>query len=67
MGSYRNNAEKHLSRLRSELAYAHVDEIISIGLHEYLDCLQTGLNAVGEGIFSSFFALEATMQFQNQQ
>jgi uncharacterized alpha-E superfamily protein len=67
MGSYRNNAEKTLSRLRSSLAYANVDEIIDDGLHEYLDGLQTGLNQVGEGIFESFFALDAPAQHQMQQ
>jgi uncharacterized alpha-E superfamily protein len=67
MGSYRNKAEKHLSRLRSSLAYTNVEEIIATGLHEYLDGLQTGLNSVGEGIFESFFALDAPVQHQSQQ
>ncbi len=67
MGSYRNEAEKLLSRIRSGLAYTHVGEIMSGGLHEYLDHLQTGLNQVGEAIFQSFFALDATGQMQTQQ
>jgi uncharacterized alpha-E superfamily protein len=67
MGSYRNKAEKLLSRLRSSLAYTNVEEIIAKGLHEYLDDLQTGLNSVGEGIFESFFALHAPVQHQSQQ
>jgi uncharacterized alpha-E superfamily protein len=58
-GSYRHPAERRLSRLRSGLAYSTVEEIIGRGLHEYLDELQTGLNHVGDGIFSSFFALGA--------
>lgn len=59
LGSFRNSAEKRLSRLRSSLAYSTVEDIIARGLHEYLDELQTGLNGVGEGIFQSFFALDA--------
>ena len=43
MGSYRNQAEKQVSRLRAKLAYTHVDEVM--GLHE-----------AGEGIFETFFA-----------
>jgi uncharacterized alpha-E superfamily protein len=55
-GSFRNNAEKLLGQLCSDLAYAHVDEIINSGLHEYLDDLQNRMNLVGSGIFDTFFA-----------
>ncbi len=68
MGSFRNTAEKRLSRLRSTLAYSTVEDIIGRGLHEYLDELQTGLNGVGMGIFESFFALDGpTGNQQGQQ
>ncbi|MDB5103548.1 MAG: hypothetical protein JWP91_1237 [Fibrobacteres bacterium] len=67
MGSFRNNAEKQVSRLRANLAYTNVEEVISQGLHEFLDNLQNGLNQVGEGIFETFFALETQSQFQFQQ
>jgi uncharacterized alpha-E superfamily protein len=36
-----------------------VDEIIEQGLHEYLDDLQTQVNAVGAGIHETFFAFKA--------
>ena len=55
-GSFRNNAEKLLGQLCSDLAYAHVDEIVNSGLHEYLDDLQDRMNLVGTGIFETFFA-----------
>jgi len=60
MGSYRNQAEKQISRLRAKLAYTHVDEVIAKGLHEFLDELQTGLNAAGEVIYETFFALDTS-------
>lgn len=56
-GAYRNEAERELGRLCSELDYANIDEIISVGLHEYLDNFQTRLNLVGGAIFDTFFAL----------
>jgi uncharacterized alpha-E superfamily protein len=56
-GTYRNSAEQLLGRLRSELDYAHVAEIISGGLHEFVDNFQTKLNLVGEAIYETFFAL----------
>ena len=67
MGTFRFEAEKHLSLQRASLAYAKVEEILAGGLHEYLDRLQTGLNKIGEGIFQAFFALDAPAQFQAQQ
>ncbi|MBZ0251765.1 MAG: alpha-E domain-containing protein [Candidatus Methylomirabilis sp.] len=56
-GSFQNEAEMHLGRLRSELDYTRIDDVISSGLHEYLDNLQGRLNAVGDAIFNTFFAL----------
>lgn len=54
--SFGNAAEQALGQLRSELAYATVDEIIRTGLHEYLDGLQTKLNRVGDSIDSTFIS-----------
>lgn len=53
-GSFQNEAEQLLGRLRSELAYIEVDTIIERGLHEFVDYLQTQINAVGGGIHRSF-------------
>jgi uncharacterized alpha-E superfamily protein len=57
-GSFSNAAEQQLGQLKSELAYANVDEIIHGGLHQYLDSFQTRLNKVGDAIRETFFALE---------
>ena len=57
-GTFWNLADKRLGQLRSDLAFVTVDEIISIGLHEFLDSLQTKLNDVGEGIYQTFVTLE---------
>jgi uncharacterized alpha-E superfamily protein len=56
VGSYRNNAERFLGQLCSELAYAQVEEVIKAGLHEYLDALQDQMNQVSQGIYDTFFA-----------
>lgn len=55
-GSFSNIAEQRLGQLRAELAYTQAEEIISGGLHEFIDDFQKRLNTVGEGIFESFFA-----------
>ncbi len=67
MGSFRNSAEKQLSRLRAHIAYSNVEEIIAGGLHEFLDDLQTGLNRAGDSVFETFFALESPMLAHLQQ
>jgi uncharacterized alpha-E superfamily protein len=51
-----NPAEQRLGRLRADLDYAQIEEIMSAGLHEFLDMLQAKLNRVGDGVFESFFA-----------
>ncbi len=56
-GTFRNEAEQTLGRLRAELDYARVDEILGQGLHEFLDGFQTRLNHAGEAIFETFFSL----------
>lgn len=55
LGTFSNTAEQRMGQLYSELAYAHPDEIIKAGLHEFIDDLQQRLNQVGEGIFQTFF------------
>ncbi|HEX3869828.1 MAG TPA: alpha-E domain-containing protein [Pirellulales bacterium] len=56
-GPFRNLAEQLLGRLRSELAYMSVQEIIKGGLHEFVDGFQNKLNMVGEAVHTTFFAL----------
>ena len=55
-GTFQNLAERSLGRLRSELDYAQVDDIIGQGLHEFVDRFQNKLNAVGSAIHETFFA-----------
>jgi uncharacterized alpha-E superfamily protein len=56
LGTARNQPEKMLGQLCSDLADAQVDDIINSGLHEFLDGLQTRMNRVGAGIYETFLA-----------
>lgn len=58
LGTFRYPPERLLGQLCSDLSYASLEEIISQGLHEYLDDLQTKVNAVGAGIYETFFAFK---------
>ncbi len=60
LGTFWNTAEKRMGKLRSELAYAHIEEdIIEVGLHEFLDAFQSKLNDVGKGIFETFISADS--------
>ncbi|HKC94489.1 MAG TPA: alpha-E domain-containing protein [Nitrospira sp.] len=68
-GLSQNLAEKRLGRLQAELAYADIDEIMSHGLHEFLDTFQAKLNLVGDAIAETFFTLRplGTSPLQEQE
>jgi len=55
-GTYRRKPEKLLGQLCSDLAYANVDDVMTAGLHEYVDDLQGKMNQVSSGIYETFFA-----------
>jgi uncharacterized alpha-E superfamily protein len=57
IGMYRNPAEQKLGQLRAELAYTDTRQIVSQGLHEFLDAFQSKLNLVDRAIFDAFFAI----------
>lgn len=57
IGSWCNSSERTLGRLRSELEYMTIEEVFEMGLHEFLDKLQTRLNTVGEHIYEDFMAV----------
>jgi uncharacterized alpha-E superfamily protein len=59
IGRWTNPAERTLGKLRSELEFITIEEVIKSGLHEFLDLTQSRLNSVGGIIFETFFALES--------
>ncbi|HMP74194.1 MAG TPA: alpha-E domain-containing protein [Kiritimatiellia bacterium] len=60
LGSFSNVAEQRMGQLRSELAFSSAPEIISRGLHEFVDLFQSRLNAVDEAVYKTFFELRPT-------
>ncbi|MBF0242587.1 MAG: alpha-E domain-containing protein [Desulfamplus sp.] len=57
LGTASNKAEKSIGRLCADLDYTDIDEIINIGMHEYLDALQIKINDIGSNIHEAFFKL----------
>jgi uncharacterized alpha-E superfamily protein len=63
VGTHSNAAEQQLGRLRSELDYANIQEIIGKGLHEYLDSFEAKLNTAGDALFATLLALQPVPGF----
>lgn len=63
-GHFRSTPEKRLGRLRSQLDYLQIGEIIDQGLHEFIDTFQVQLNNVGAAIQETFFSLRPIGQMQ---
>ena len=59
-GKFCNDAEKLAGRLFAELQFATIDEIFEVGLHGYLDQLQTKLNDVGFALFNAYIVQNFT-------
>ncbi|GMQ30924.1 alpha-E domain-containing protein [Algoriphagus confluentis] len=55
---FKNSAEKAIGEMKSRLEYSEVDDIISVGLHEYLDGLQLKINHISDLISENFFQLK---------
>lgn len=58
IGTWRNAAERTVGRVRAELEFVTISEIVSDGMHEFLDRLQSQLNAIDQDIFKTFFSRE---------
>jgi uncharacterized alpha-E superfamily protein len=66
MRTFVNSAEKKLGRLRSELDYTSIDDVMQEGFHEFIDRLQIRLNEVGEAIDESLLSPQKVAHSQSQ-
>lgn len=56
--TWKTPVERALGRSRAELDYLTIEEIMQMGLHEFMDDLQQKINDISSKIFDTFFALE---------
>jgi len=63
-GAYRLQSERLLGRLKAEFDFARAPEVITAGLHEFLDETQGRLNEVGNRIGQEFFGIIPPQQDQ---
>jgi uncharacterized alpha-E superfamily protein len=51
-----NEAERLLGSLQAELNYTRIEDVMTVGLHEYIDKLQLALNDAGIAVTEEFFS-----------
>jgi uncharacterized alpha-E superfamily protein len=69
IGGFANMPEQLLGQLRAQLAYTSAQQIIQVGLHQFVDDLQQRLNTIGAAISETFFAtrpIETMFQSQSE-
>ena len=57
VGSFRFESEQLIGRLRSDLDYTRIQDVIEQGLHEFIDDFQRRLNEAGAAIHRDFFTI----------
>jgi uncharacterized alpha-E superfamily protein len=61
-GSFCNDAEREAGRLLADLNFGVTDDAFTMGLHRYLDALQTRFNTIGEAVFESYVLMPERIQ-----
>lgn len=57
-GTFSCRTEQLTGRLRSEMDYTAVSDIVQQGMHEYIDQFQDRLNEIGDALHKDFFTLD---------
>jgi uncharacterized alpha-E superfamily protein len=63
---FNTSAEKAMGEMRSRMEYSEVDDIISVGLHEYLDTVQLKINHISDLIDINYFRVKENNVTQSQ-
>ncbi len=58
VGTWSNPAERAIGRLCGEMGYTTIEDIIEIGLHEFLDRIQIHVNEIGDKMAKTFFVTD---------
>jgi uncharacterized alpha-E superfamily protein len=61
-GGFSNEAEREAGRLLADLNFGSTEDVIKIGLHDYLDRLQERFNHIGGEIFETYVLMPERVQ-----
>lgn len=53
-GTYASNAERETGKMLCTLSYGSAEDVLAIGLHQFLDDVQATLNKIAEEIFETY-------------
>jgi uncharacterized alpha-E superfamily protein len=53
---YRNNADRLVGKLESELNYTTIDDIFQAGLHDWIEDLQVKLLRIGDQVYQTYYS-----------
>lgn len=56
VGTYKNVSEQKLGRICSAKCYTNINEIITTGLHEYLDKIQIDISSIADSFSAEYFS-----------
>lgn len=65
-GRFSNDAERLCGRLLAELQFSTAEEILTRGLHGYIDEVQDKLNAIGEALFQTYILQHFSLQQEEE-
>lgn len=65
-GRFSNDAEKLCGRLLAELQFSSATDIFDAGLHNYIDQMQSKLNAVGGALFQAYIFQPFQLSTENE-
>lgn len=57
VGTWCNSAERSIGKLCAQMGYLTIEDVIEVGMHEFLDQMQRSMNDVGEKIYTTFLAI----------
>lgn len=61
-GTYSNDAEQECGRLLSDLNFGSSKSVFEMGLHDFLDSIQSRVNAIGEAVFDTYVLMPDRIQ-----
>ncbi|QDT00274.1 alpha-E domain-containing protein [Adhaeretor mobilis] len=63
---FSNPAEQYLGKLRYELTFLSIEDVISQGMHQFVDSIQVRLDRISEETHNTFFSRPSQQQTQAQ-
>ena len=61
-GSFANEAERVTGSVLAQMNFSNVENVLSIGLHQYIDDLQSQVNEIGQRVFETYVLLPSEVQ-----